>query len=58
MAQIFVDIHKKGADADADGRTVIYTDALSVYNASIYQITATFEADVRRDGMIFRGNIK
>ena len=49
---------EKGADADADGRTVIYTDALSVYNASIYQITATFEADVRRDGMIFRGNIK
>ena len=40
------------------GRTVIYTDALSVYNASIYQITATFEADVRRDGMIFRPAMK
>lgn len=31
-----------------------YTTTPDVYNSSIYQITATFEAAVRRDGMIFR----
>lgn len=31
-----------------------YTTMPDVYNSSIYQITATFEAEVRRDGMIFR----
>ena len=31
-----------------------YTTAPDVYNSSIYQISATFEADVRHDGMIFR----
>ena len=31
-----------------------YTTVPDVYNSSIYQITATFEADVRHDGMIFR----
>lgn len=31
-----------------------YTTLPDVYNSSIYQITATFEADVRHDGMIFR----
>lgn len=31
-----------------------YTTTPDVYNSSIYQITATFEADVRHDGMIFR----
>ena len=31
-----------------------YTTTPDVYNSSIYQITATFEAEVRQDGMIFR----
>jgi len=31
-----------------------YTTLPDVYNSSIYQITATFEADIRHDGMIFR----
>ena len=31
-----------------------YTTTPDVYNSSVYQITATFEADVRHDGMIFR----
>lgn len=31
-----------------------YTTTPDVYNSSIYQISATFEADVRHDGMIFR----
>lgn len=31
-----------------------YTTLPDVYNSSIYQITATFEADIRYDGMIFR----
>ena len=31
-----------------------YTTTPDVYNSSIYQISATFEADIRRDGMIFR----
>lgn len=31
-----------------------YTTTPDVYNSSIYQITATFEAEVRHDGMIFR----
>lgn len=31
-----------------------YTTTPDVYNSSIYQITATFEASVRRDGTIFR----
>lgn len=31
-----------------------YTTTPDVYNSSVYQITATFEATVRRDGMIFR----
>lgn len=31
-----------------------YTTTPDVYNSSIYQISATFEADIRHDGMIFR----
>ena len=31
-----------------------YTTTPDVYNSSVYQITATFEADVRHDGFIFR----
>jgi len=31
-----------------------YTTTPDVYNSSIYQITATFEAEIRSDGMIFR----
>lgn len=31
-----------------------YTTTPDVYNSSVYQISATFEADVRHDGMIFR----
>lgn len=31
-----------------------YTTTPDVYNSSVYQITATFEAEVRRDGTIFR----
>lgn len=31
-----------------------YTTTPDVYNSSIYQITATFEAEVRKDGTIFR----
>lgn len=31
-----------------------YTTMPDVYNSSVYQITATFEATVRRDGTIFR----
>lgn len=31
-----------------------YTTTPDIYNSSVYQITATFEADVRHDGMIFR----
>lgn len=31
-----------------------FTTTPDVYNSSIYQINATFEAEVRRDGMIFR----
>ena len=31
-----------------------YTTTPDVYNSSIYQINATFEAEVRRDGTIFR----
>lgn len=31
-----------------------YTTTPDVYNSSAYQISATFEADVRHDGMIFR----
>lgn len=31
-----------------------YTTTPDVYNASVYQITATFEGTVREDGMIFR----
>ena len=31
-----------------------YTTTPDVYNSSAYQITATFEAVVRHDGMIFR----
>jgi CTP synthase (UTP-ammonia lyase) len=31
-----------------------YSPTPDVYNSSIYQISATFEADIRHDGMIFR----
>lgn len=31
-----------------------YTTTPDMYNSNIYQISATFEADIRRDGMIFR----
>ena len=31
-----------------------YTTTPDVYNSNIYQISATFEADIRHDGMIFR----
>lgn len=31
-----------------------YTTTPTVYNSNIYCISATFEADVREDGMIFR----
>lgn len=31
-----------------------YTTTPDVYNSNIYQISATFEADIRYDGMIFR----
>ena len=31
-----------------------YTTTPTVYNSNIYCISATFEADVRKDGMIFR----
>lgn len=31
-----------------------YTTTPDVYNSNVYQISATFEADVRHDGMIFR----
>lgn len=31
-----------------------YTPTPDLYNSSIYQISATFEADIRSDGMIFR----
>lgn len=31
-----------------------YTTTPDVYNSSVYQITATFEATIRRDGTIFR----
>ena len=31
-----------------------YTTTPDIYNSSVYQISATFEADVRHDGMIFR----
>ena len=31
-----------------------YAPTPDMYNSSIYQISATFEADIRRDGMIFR----
>ena len=31
-----------------------FTTTPDIYNSSVYQISATFEADVRHDGMIFR----
>ena len=31
-----------------------YTTTPDIYNSSVYQISATFEADVRHDGFIFR----
>lgn len=31
-----------------------YTTTPDVYNSSVYQITATFEANARHDGFIFR----
>lgn len=31
-----------------------YSPTPDVYNSNIYQISATFEADIRSDGMIFR----
>lgn len=31
-----------------------YTITPDVYNSSVYQISATFEADVRHDGFVFR----
>lgn len=31
-----------------------YTTTPDVYNSSVYQISATFEANVRHDGFIFR----
>ena len=31
-----------------------YTTTPDIYNSSVYQISATFEADVRHDGFVFR----
>ena len=49
-------IFKTVADACWDLNLIrkTYTTTPDVYNSSIYQISATFEADIRHDGMIFR----
>lgn len=64
--QVFCSGESKRAQARAIFKTVsdvcwcmnlirkTYTTTPDVYNSSVYCITATFEADIRKDGMIFR----
>ena len=64
--QVFCDGESKRAKAREIFKTVAdkchsmnlvrktYATTPDVYNSNIYQISATFEADVRHDGMIFR----